>query len=332
MSTLKNRLQLLAIGAFFVFLPGFVQAQPDTIIIRFGKKSHLDLHLAQRSDMDALKKLELNQLIRDIEKYLNNTDSLRGASVDTLENARGDDEEVVVRFRNITLREKSDGGVYAEINERETEKPEEEEKAFVVDLETDFGLNAFLHNGERPDDAPYYLRFWGSRYLATNLMAEFRLSQPDARTKVLLKTGLGVSWYNFMFERDVRIERQDGQVVFTPTDQDLIKSKLNGSYLNLPLMLQLGDEEKNIFALSVGGYAGVRLGSYTRVVYREDGDRVKDRERVDFFLSNFRYGLRTELNIGRKWGVTFFGNYDLNPVFRDNRGPDVQAVSFGVVF
>lgn len=318
--------RLLALGLLFFALMSQLQAQPDTVVVHFGKKSHFDLHLVEREDMKALKKLEMNQLIRDIEKYLENADSLRQKATAT----DSQEDEVIIRIRNLSINESRDDKVYVRINEQEDCSEEEEDKAFVLDIDFDLGLNTYFENGGVPNRTPYDLRVWGSRYIASQVVFRFRLNKKEVRTPVSLKAGIGFSTYNFMFEKDVIASRQDGEIAFVTTDQDLDKTKLEVSYLYAPITLQIGDKDKSLFTFGVGGYFGVRTGARTRVVYQENEKRVRDRVNDHFHLQDFRYGLRTELGIGRKSGVTLFANYDLNDVFRANRGPELRGFSFGV--
>ena len=87
--------------------------------------------------------------------------------------------------------------------------------------------------------------------------------------------------------------------------------------------------KKQGFRFGVGGYAGYRLGSRSKFVFKDGGNKEKDINRNNFYLSNFRYGIRAQM--GYK-GVDFFANYDLNKVFAQDKGPDLNAISFGIIF
>ena len=65
-----------------------------------------------------------------------------------------------------------------------------------------------------------------------------------------------------------------------------------------------------------------------RSVTKEDGDKEKDKDKDGFYLNNFRYGVRGQIGFR---GIDIFFNYDLNELFADNRGPELNAFSFGVV-
>ena len=79
------------------------------------------------------------------------------------------------------------------------------------------------------------------------------------------------------------------------------------------------------FRIGLGGYAGFRLGSRSKVKF---SDGKKDKERDDFNIQTFRYGAR--LQMGYR-GTDIFINYDLNELFNEGRGPELNAFSFGII-
>ncbi|OYX18693.1 MAG: hypothetical protein B7Z16_08525, partial [Algoriphagus sp. 32-45-6] len=60
-----------------------------------------------------------------------------------------------------------------------------------------------------------------------------------------------------------------------------------------------------------------------------EGRSRKQFEKANMYAENLRYGLRTEIGIG---DVNVFLTYDLNNFFMADKGPEVQAISFGVSF
>jgi hypothetical protein len=150
-----------------------------------------------------------------------------------------------------------------------------------------------------------------------------------------------MNWYNFKFENDdVKIIKTDDGVVFAHDDRDadFIKSKLTASYINAALipMLDFGDngrkhrfwEDSNSFRIGVGPYIGYRVGSHTKQVYN-DGGREKDKNRDSLHLNNFRYGARLQLGFR---STDLFFNYDISELFAEEKGPKLNAFSFGVIF
>ena len=81
------------------------------------------------------------------------------------------------------------------------------------------------------------------------------------------------------------------------------------------------------FRIGIGPYVGYRIDSYSKNVIEVDGEKHKDRNHENFYLDNFRYGLR--LQIGFRDTDLFF-NYDLNELFTAGKGPKLNAFSFGI--
>ncbi len=82
------------------------------------------------------------------------------------------------------------------------------------------------------------------------------------------------------------------------------------------------------FRFGVGMYAGYRLGSHSKVKY-DDGNTEKKKDHDSFYLNDFRYGVRVQTGFQ---GTDLFFNYDLNELFKEDRGPALNAISFGIVF
>ena len=141
-----------------------------------------------------------------------------------------------------------------------------------------------------------------------------------------------------MFSGDNYALETSNGVEFPEYETSLDKSKLTAAYINLPLMVHLdfADNNKRGLKLAFGGYAGYKVGSYTKIVYHENGDRQKDKEHSNFRLNDWRYGLRAEVGVGEDKfdsGLRLFFNYDLNTLFVENSNlPKLNAFSFGVRF
>ncbi|MEM6297190.1 MAG: outer membrane beta-barrel protein [Bacteroidota bacterium] len=320
----------LVISILFVLFGQLTYAQADTVTVSFGENSKFIMLVDNKDDLDDLKKLDLNRLIRDIERYLYRKGSVPSDSTVTIKGEDG--EPIVVNFEDVSDYDDDGVKIYMNLGGGDND-PEEEDDIEAIEFELDLGLNTYLNSdGQAPDGTDYDLRMWGSRYIAINFISNFRLAKKRSKYPVYLKTGVSFSWYNFMFENDVRAVKGEDEILFVPSDVDYRKTKLVASYLNLPVSIQFGNHERNWFSFAVGGYAGLRLGSHDKVVTREDGERTKQKAHNDFHLTNFRYGVQGELNLGRSRGFspTLFMNYDLNNLFRDNRGPELNALSFGI--
>lgn len=113
-------------------------------------------------------------------------------------------------------------------------------------------------------------------------------------------------------------------------DFDLIKTKLSATYLQVPLLLEVqfpNTKRRKRVYLSAGVVGDAKLGSHTKVVYREDGNRQKDKIKGDFNLRQFRYGITTRL--GYK-ALNLFAVYYPNTLFEENKGPEIYPFTIGI--
>ncbi|MGK7397770.1 MAG: hypothetical protein ACNS62_24565 [Candidatus Cyclobacteriaceae bacterium M3_2C_046] len=202
----------------------------------------------------------------------------------------------------------------------------------------DFGLNNYLQDQEIPVIDDYTVKPWGSWYVALNSIHSVRLLGP-----LHFDLSGGVSWYNFKFEDpSVRIFKNDQDVTFEPVinpEWDPVKSKLTATYLNISAVPTLyfgnhshGDwpfDGNGGFRLGLGAYAGYKIDSYSKFVYEINGEREKDRIRSSYFVNNWRYGARFRIGFD---DFDFFVNYDISTLFVQDRGPELNAISFGLTF
>jgi hypothetical protein len=145
-------------------------------------------------------------------------------------------------------------------------------------------------------------------------------------------TGLGFQFQSYRLHDNITIEKlTDGRVVpETMVFDDNQKSKFSSVYLDIPLLAEFQFPVKhyaNRFYFSAGGYCGVRLGSHTKIKYRADGKKEKLKTPDDYSLHNFKYGLMARM--GYRW-VNVFATYDLSPLFKDDLGPKLTPVTFGI--
>ncbi|MHA7130822.1 hypothetical protein [Algoriphagus namhaensis] len=191
---------------------------------------------------------------------------------------------------------------------------------FRTGMSNDIGINIWPQDSDAPQVKP-----WGSWNVALNLSGIQELGK-----NFEIKTTAGVSWYNFKFE--------DTNIVPTKTPDGLefpeftgdgvgTKSKISASYANLTILPTIKTTNQKL-RLGVGAYAGYRIGGRGKFVYDDaDGDKQKLYEKSNMYVQDFRYGLRAEIGVG---DINFYINYDLNELFQENLGPQVQAISFGI--
>lgn len=190
---------------------------------------------------------------------------------------------------------------------------------FRADFNTELGINLVNPTGEMPDVKP-----WGSWYYAINFEGTYKPSR-----NFHLLSSIGVSWYNFKLEDRslIAVKNPDG-IAWEEFEGGIgTKSKISASYANFTLVPTLLTNNHKL-RLGLGGYAGFRIGGRGKFVYDdENGDKQKQFEKSNMYIENFRYGARGEVGVG---DITLFFNYDLNNLFQENLGPEVNAMSFGI--
>ncbi len=368
----KRMKSLLALLAMILILPATaslsdpLDTKQDTVIIELNNNSKIVIITKSREDLASLENYDINQMVRDLNdqlsdsvEYMEIQDGKAYVNEDEVEmkDWRINDDEVRIKL----------GGVEVDVDPDEMDDWDEDDwedrrkvtyEAERVDKTThhfniDIGLNNWLEDGSFPTgNEPYTIKSFGSWYVGLNSTNRTWVGGP-----LFLEWGVGISWYNWKLQDpDYIIEEGANEIEFNlaPPSQNGKKSKLTASYLNATVVpmfdfsrgrrkitsiesggIRIKKYSRKGFRFGVGGYAGYRIGSHTKFKYREDGDREKDKESDNFFLENFRYGIRAQ--IGWK-GVELFANYDLNDVFSSNRGPinadgenaSLSAISFGI--
>ncbi len=326
------------------------RVEPDTIIIQVGEREQIKISSNSEDELKTLSRLNMNKIIADIKKQVRQSpgknmvihmeDSLGSRY---LINGSPVDVDSLTLAEQLELLAKSAGAVgdtlekifNREKPEPKKRKPKRTEHNFLID----FGLNNYLSDGKFPDESNslYTVKPIYSWYVALGGVNKTHVAGP-----LYVDWGANVSWYNFKFENTrTRIIKTDtGLDIYEDTRvNDPIKSKLVAPYVNVSLvpLLHFGKKSRNGFMeydndgfrIGLGGYAGYRLGGRTKAVYREDGDRVRDKNRDNFYLNNWRYGVRAQLGI---FGVDVYANYDLNELFIPAKGPQLNAFSFGITF
>ncbi|RAV98316.1 hypothetical protein DQQ10_24520 [Pseudochryseolinea flava] len=306
------------------------QQKQDTVIIELAKTSRVIFTMRDKQDLEILKHYDFNELFKDILKKLESRDTTAVAADSTTQQPTiaQEEEEVEEDWSSDNDDDNND-------NNRGRRR-----RGTSQSFNFDLGTNNYLADGKFPeaDNQPYAVRPWGSWYVGIASVQRTRLSN-----KFFLEWSIGASWYNFKFEKDnVIVQKTDDGVTFSEDTRDLEfkKSKLTSSYVMASIVpvidfggsadkSRLWDNDSDAFRFGVGPYVGYRISSHSKMVYVEDGDREKDKERDNFYLNNFRYGLR--LQIGYRSTDLFF-NYDLNELFAENKGPKLNAFSFGVTF
>ncbi len=318
-----KKLTLLVLGLLYLIsLPSGQLLAQDTISVELGDKARIIIYAKDREGLTRLRELDLNQIIRDVVLTLDTN------KIEESQDVKVYEYEVDVSSNTMRLTEVDDEKVRYGREINITTFSRRNSRVFWA---LDLGFNNYLENGQFPDaeGAPYGLRPWGSRFVAFGIHQRTRLGKD--KSPLSIQMGLEIDWFNFMFEDNNYLVEGENGVEFrdyeVDFDESLQKSKLAVSYLTIPITLNFRFKNrrgKRTFNMGFGGYGGYRIGGRTKVKLSND-DKVKNQD--NFFLNNWRYGV--EAQAGYRNFLLFF-KYDLNPLFNDNRGPDLNAFAFGI--
>jgi len=308
------------------------QQKTDTLILNVGKSKILFL-INDHADLKSMQAYDLNQILDQLSVKLTGDSTLIRTDGTTVE-----DTTVMVNDNKIV-----DKDVRQEKSEYKTYK----RKAFSTfhNINFDIGTNNYVNDGKFPDETNelYSVKPFGSWYVGISSTYKTYIAGP-----VYLEWGASVSWYNFKFENTAtRLQdTPDGVTFLEAMDPDIAfeKSKLTVAYVNASVvpMLDFGKQkhrdtkfwrdmwnnhDSRGFRIGFGGYVGYKIDSYTKVVI-DNGDNKKQRNHDNFHLENFRYGARVQMGYR---GTDIFFNYDLNELFVEDKGPKLNAFSFGII-
>ncbi len=198
----------------------------------------------------------------------------------------------------------------------------------------DFGFNLFVN----PDYSGYSSEFMENDILRSNstYLNFFQQSIGFQRNRntIGMVTGLGLQLKSYRLERNTTIERLENgriepQTLYFEQNQ---KSKLSVVSLMVPLLAEFQipvNHYKNRLYISGGAFGGIRLGSHTKIKYRIDGKKEKLKTPGHYSLQDFKYGLM--FRTGYRW-VNVFATYELTPLFKEDKGPKLTPVTFGITF
>jgi hypothetical protein len=190
----------------------------------------------------------------------------------------------------------------------------------------EFGFNRDLSG---PDQ--FSLNFLGSRTVNLYYQYDFRI----LNSSFSFVPGIGLSLERFKFgnENTLAYDENDLEsiVMLTPADagfSGLKKSQLVTNYIDMPLEIRYStkpDDPARSFKISVGGRIGYMYDSFTKIKYKENSEVKKIKNKEDFNLTKFRYGLTARIGVGN---FSLFGYYNLTPLFEEGKGlSDISAES-----
>ena len=328
---------LLAISS----LSGYAQEKSaDTVVIPLAETSRIIFTVGDPADLETLRYYNFEKLFDDVLRKLEQSHGITRDSSQEVFSKEQTPQGPPYQNRNEGKYASDDESGEDHDDDRKWDRSRRGKigqtwQSYNIDL----GTNNYLAGDQFPDGSePYSVRPWGSWYVAGNSVQRTRLAR-----NLFVEWGLGVSWYNFKFQEDnIRISQDGGEISFlTDTREvDWVKSKLSATFINASLVpvLDFGDHSRKRrvwdndgggFRFGVGPYVGYRIASKSKLVYEENGDRQKEKERDNFYLNNLRYGFRLQLGVR---STDLFINYDMNELFAEGKGPELNAISFGLIF
>lgn len=312
------------------------QSKPaDTVVIKVGEGSKIIVAIQDKKDLETMKQYDFQKLINDLIIKVEEKDT-------------ASQQEPAANYLKESVQEQGSASELVMQDEDEEEDDEDwshrttwHSRRTYHSINFDLGMNNYLENGKFPNETNslYTVKPWGSWYVGITSNLRTRISN-----KFFLEWGGGISWYNFKFQNEkTMITKDDNTVIFSENllDVDFTKSKLTATYLQAQLvpMIDFGGNRRkpsffdghgsDSFRFGAGPYVGYRIDSYSKQVYKEEGDKIKPKDHDHFYLNNLRYGIRAQLGFEE---VDFFFNYDLNGLFIENKGPNLNAFSFGITF
>lgn len=202
-----------------------------------------------------------------------------------------------------------------------------------------FGLNNLLTDGEFDslEDSDY--RVWGSHFYEWGFTWNTRIFKND--NFLHAKYGFSVMYNNLRPTNNRFFVKDGNQTYLENASVNLNESRFRNVQLVLPLHLEFDFTPKSVsedgtqrfrthehIRVGIGGYAGLNFKSKQILKYREDDIRTKVKDKGDFNVSDFVYGVSAYA--GYK-SLTLYAKYDLNPLFKDNP-IEQNNVSLGLRF
>jgi len=343
MNSQAKNIVLIAIITLSYTVPSM--AQGDSVIIRVGKDSKVIFSIKDKKDLETLKHYDFQALMNDMVQKLEKRDSTsitKPSSQYLKDSAQLASESHYDQWRRETAG-RNNGESYPNDNgdndnDANYENYKKRNRKTRSSFNIDIGMNNYLQNGKFTDaNSLYTVKPWGSWYVALNSIWRTRMAK-----KFFLEWGGGVSWYNFKFENTKTLISNDANGVVFSEDQrnyDFQKSKLTVAYVNLSAVPMvdfgdnyrkagfLGSRQSKSFRIGVGPYVGYRIDSYTKQMYYDNSEKYRSHNHDAYYLNNLRYGLRFQAGFR---DTDIFFNYDMNDLFTGNKGPKVQAFSFGI--
>ncbi len=195
----------------------------------------------------------------------------------------------------------------------------------------DFGFNTFLNT----DYTGYDSEFMDNDVFRSNStyinIIQQNIGLQHNRNTVGLVTGLGLHLQSYRLDKNTTIVRTEDDVIepqllFKDQNQ---KSKLSIFSVMVPLLAEFQipiNHYENRLYFSAGLFGSYRINSHTKIKYRVEGKKEKLKVPGHYNLHDFNYGIMIRTGYRR---INLFATYELLPLFKENKGPELTAFTFG---
>ncbi len=191
--------------------------------------------------------------------------------------------------------------------------------SFVVD----FGLN-----GTQGSPLAWKQNLFGSR--TANLYYQYPLR--FGRSRFSFNPGIGLSlerfkWKTFIIltnptEPNANAQVEKYEFIAAATKYPASKKRMFvNNYLEIPIEFRFDTKPEDLsrsLNFAIGARGGWLYDSFLKVKYKENGQTKKIKDKQDWGVTQFRYGVYTRVGIG---AFNVFMFYNLTPLFQKDKGP-----------
>lgn len=249
----------------------------------------------------------------------------------------GDTVKIVLGARGISIVE-GDEGTVVKVMEMEDfpKKSQKRKKRFRAHWA---GLEVGLNNYVTPDFSMTLPQDERYMDLNTGKSWNWNINIIDygfglGTDKVGIVSGLGFEFINYSFDgqNSIRKDPDTGVIIEYVPDYagNITKSKMNMTYLTVPLLLEFQiPAPRNRIYISGGVIGGLKLWSNTKMKYTVSGEKSKEKAKGDYNLSPLRWGFTAR--VGYR-ALGFYANYYMTSLFKTDMGPELYPFAVGLAF
>jgi hypothetical protein len=201
----------------------------------------------------------------------------------------------------------------------------------------DIGFNSYMTSDfstDLPSEA-LFMDLNGSKSVTFSInFLQYNIGLQRNKNNFGMVLGAGWTFYNYRTDQPYAFQRDPatGQTVGVPlpAEQSVEKNKITTSFINIPMLFEWqipASEPYHRFYISAGPYCGFKIGGHTKVVYKENGNRTKDKGKDDINLTPFQYGAM--VRVGYRF-INLYATYNFSTFYTENRGPELYPFTIGL--